>query len=1062
MDSLQDEFILGLDLGTNSVGWAIVDWRDGGPTKLIRAGSRVFDAGMDVDNKSGKESSRNLARRSARLIRRQHWRRGRRLKKVFHLLKHFGLLPDGKVSTPEDRQNFLNELDKTILASPWFSARRSSVSVAEAQHVMPYILRAAALDEPLEPFFLGRALYHLAQRRGFLSNRKETKTCAKDKEEEEGKVKTGIAELRKHMDGTGARTLGEYFSRLAPTEARIRGRWTARSMYEDEFDRIWSSQTQFHPESLTPELKKTLRSAIFFQRPLKVQKYLIGRCDLEPGERRAPAYRLSSQRFRLLHKVNDLRVLSSDGTERRLTPEERKKLIDTLELQDDQKFPAIRKLLGLPKTTHFNLEEGGETKIPGNRTASQLYSVFGDRWIQMSSQERDRVVEYIHGFQRTDKLRAAGAKKWSLDDAAAEKFANVTLESDYLSLSNRAIEKLLPSLEENANYHDARFNAYGEPSENKLFDLLPPLDRWREIRNPGVTRVLTELRKVVNAVIREYGKPAEIRIELARDLRQTKAQREKAWKKSRENQRARDKAAAKILKEVGLSQPSNEDIRRVLLAEECNFTCPYTSRTIGMSALIGRESQYDIEHIIPFSRSLDNSLANLTLCYHEENRNVKRNQTPSEAYASNTERFQEIIKRVKQFRSDFARDKLRRFQMTTAEVEQAMKDFTSRQLNDTRYATRLAADYLGQLYGGQVDPEGRRRIRATAGQVTAFLRNEWKLNVILQDGATAKGGAVPKSREDHRHHAVDAVVTALTDDGTIQALSRAAERAPIERRRRFGVLEGPWPTFVDSVRTEIEKVVVSHRPQKKVSGALHEETFYGAPKGNTAKNLRRVRKPLERLSKGEVNGIVDGEIRKRVLEKLSAHGTENPADVFTDPKNLPFLEAGDGRRIPIKSARVFKKLPTFALGSGRSTRHVASESNHHIEIFAELDRDGREMLWDGQVVPLAEVQSRMRLRQPLIVREFGPDRKFLFSLSRGEIVECDTPSGGRNLFVLRKMSQLGTGQIQIGFAPVQDARQAKIMQTSRAWLWAGPDSLRERHARKVVVNPLGEITESHD
>ena len=730
-----------------------------------------------------------------------------------------------------------------------------------------------------------------------------------------------------------------------------------------------------------------------------------------------------------------------------------------LELEGDQTFPAIRKLLGLPKTAHFNLAEGGETKISGNRTASQLHAVFGERWLAMSAQERDQVVEYLNSFERGDKLAEAARKKWALGKEA-DQFAAVTLEPDYLGYSRLAMEKMLPTLEEGGSLQDAIFNAYGERKERQeIHDLLPPVDRWREIRNPGVTRSLTELRKVVNAIVRQYGKPMEIRIELARDLRQTKAQREKTWKKNRENQRARDKAAKKILDEVGLRQPSNDDTRKVLLAEECNFTCPYTGRTISMSALVGRESQYDIEHIIPFSRSLDNSFANLTLCYHEENRNVKRNQTPGEAYTSNPEQFQEILGRVKQFRSDFAREKLRRFQMTTAEVEEAMKDFTSRQLNDTRYATRLAGDYLALLYGGRVDANGTRRIRATAGQVTAFLRNEWKLNTILQDGPTINGGTAPKSRDDHRHHAVDAVVTALTDDGTIQALSRAAERAPLERRRRFATMEGPWPDFVNSVRAQIETIVVSHRPQKKVSGALHEETFYSAPV-KPSQSIRRVRKRLDQMSKSEVEDIVDDKVRKCVQEKLADLGKEDPAAVFADEKNLPFLKAGGGRQIPIKSARVFKKLPTFPLGSGRSTRHVASDSNHHIEFFVELDADGNEVEWDGCVVPLAEAQKRIKLRQHVVQREWGPNRRFLFSLSPGEVVECYAGSGEPKLYLLRKMSHLGTGQIQIGFAPVNDARQAKVMQTSRAWLWAGPNSLREKKARKVVVSPLGEVSRS--
>ncbi len=155
--------------------------------------------------------------------------------------------------------------------------------------------------------------------------------------------------------------------------------------------------------------------------------------------------------------------------------------------------------------------------------------------------------------------------------------------------------------------------------------------------------------------------------------------------------------------------------------------------------------------------------------------------------------------------------------MSTREVEEAMSDFTTRQLNDTRYATKLAAEYLALLYGGRVDDSGRQRIRATAGQVTSFLRNEWKLNAILQDDHSANEGTTPKSREDHRHHAVDAVVTALTDDGTIQALSRAAARATSEGRRRFGAMEGPWPDFVDSVRSVVDQITVSHRTQKEDS-----------------------------------------------------------------------------------------------------------------------------------------------------------------------------------------------------------------------------------------------------
>jgi CRISPR-associated endonuclease Csn1 len=307
---------------------------------------------------------------------------------------------------------------------------------------------------------------------------------------------------------------------------------------------------------------------------------------------------------------------------------------------------------------------------------------------------------------------------------------------------------------------------------------------------------------------------------------------------------------------------------------------------------------------------------------------------------------------------------------------------------------------------------------------------------------------------------VDAVVTALTDDGTIQALSRAAERAQSERRKRFGVLEGPWPDFVDSIRRVVEGIIVSHRSQRKISGALHEETFYGVT--DAGGNIRRIRKRLGNLSANEVEGIVDPEIRKRVQEKLASVGKDDPGSVFSDSFNFPYFQTGDGRRIPIKSARVLKKVPTFPLGKRRSVRHVASDSNHHIEILAELDGNGTEVEWDGYVVSGSEAQRRLKTRRPVINRGFGPGRKFLFSLSPGEIIECDTPAGERAFYVLRKMTQKERGDIQIGFAPVRDARQAKVMQSSRAWLWATPNSLRQKHARKICMSPIGDVSEAHD
>ena len=1077
-----EDFVLGIDLGSNSIGWALVKLVDDNPAGLIRAGARVFEAGMKGDLESGQEESRNKARRDSRHQRRQLWRRARRLKKIFKLLQSFGLLPARNTSTPDERQDLLNELDRKIMSSEWFANQRASGRFPEPDQTLPYILRATALDGPIEPHFLGRALYHLAQRRGFLSNRKQ----AAKKDEDEGKVKSGIKRLRQEM---GDLTLGQYLASLSPSEKRVRGpeRWTHRDMFTEEFERIWKAQAKHLPELLTEERQKELRKAIFFQRPLWFDPNTVGRCELEPDCQRAPMYTLLAQRFRLLQKVNDLQIEPPGGLPRYLTPEERAKLSNVLELQGDLSFhksrkvngeavPSVCDLLGLPKKVTFNLERGGEGKIPGNRTTSQFYAVFGERWLEMSAEEHEQAILDVHGIQNDQALKRRALKHWNLEEKAAEAFREISLEPEYLNHSRKAMEKLLPLLEQGMSYAEARKQAY--PESFQADDPLPALPALQaeqtrkylgEIRNPAVARSLTELRKVVNALIRENGKPARIHIELAHELKKPKKARVQISKKNRENETSRKKAGERVKEITGESYPSRDDIRRVQLFDECHGQCVYCGENIAGKNFLGRESQVDVDHIIPFSRCLDDSYLNLVVCHSSCNR-VKGNRTPFEAFSG--ERYEQILDRVKEFAGDktTTQAKLRRFLMDDEMLKKFLDDFRSRQLNDTAYASKLSAKYLGLLYGGGSDVAHDKRIFPTAGRTTSYFRGLWKLNRILNDGPTTGGGRVSKSRDDHRHHAIDAAVIALTDDAMIKRLADAAQRGQ-ELGKRFGSLEGPWPNFVDSIRAEIDKIVVSHRVSKKVSGALHEETNYSRPfpvaaissspksgrRSETAATEVRVRKPLAVLTKPEVGKIADPAVRKLVEKKLAELGGDPKK--FADEKNLPSFPSSG---VPIKRVRINKATPVFSVGKGRTARHVTAESNHHLEIFAELDHNGKEFEWGGAVIPMHEAYRRLRAREPIIKKDHGEGRLFKFSLAPSEVIECDDKNRGRSFFAYRKVTQFTKGGIQIGFAPLNDARKAREMQVSRAWLWTTPNTLGERNARKVVVSPLGEVSESHE
>jgi CRISPR-associated endonuclease Csn1 len=1054
-------YVLGIDLGVQSAGWAVIDLdADGKPCGVRRAGVRCFESGVGSETEiaMGKDKSGNADRRQARLQRRQLWRRGRRLKKVFHALQKAGLLPADRASTPDERHDLINKLDAELAKTYVPEGDRV------AAHLLPYRLRCLALDQPLPPFAFGRALFHLAQRRGFQTNRKNV---AKEGDDDEGAVKAGIADLKKFMADAGARTLGEYFAGLDPEaeKQRIRKRWTAREMYTDEFEKTWAAQSPHHPQ-LTAECKQRIHGAIFHQRPLKPQKGLVGMCELEPDCRRAPRAALEAQQFRYLQKVNDLEICTPDGEIWPLCDSQyaelRSKLVALLETHAEVEFKSLRSKLGLKKPKgsetdyRFNLEAGGEKKIKGNGTNARLLKALGeDEYAKLPADRLAAIIDDLLAYEKPDALVGRLQTRYGIAPQAAENLAEVTLEDGYALLSQKALRKLLPLMEKGIRFATAKKEAYGDYAGRlELRDSLPPLlDAVPDLRNPVVCRGLTELRKVVNALIRQYGKPDLIRVELARDLKRSGKERTKIWEQNRRNEKDRDLARKKIADRLRCDQSdvSDADVLKVRLADECNWECPYTGKSIPMEGLVGKHSQFDIEHIIPFSRSLDNSFANKTLCHHEENRNVKQNRTPHEAYAGDEKRWQEIIGRVSRFRGSAAIAKLRKFRQ-----EKPDEDFAARQLQDTRYMSRLAAQYLGLLYGGQIDADGRRRVQVSAGRITGYLRDEWNLNAILSDGDDEK------NRDDHRHHAVDAVVIALTEPGTVQLLSSSAALAEQRGHRLFVPVDKPWPTFFDHVRASVDAINISYRVNRRVSGALHQETLYSKPQKRKEKNgkeveYRHVRKPLQNMSADEIENIVDDTIRELVKAKLQQIGGE-PKKVFADEANHPYLTARDGRRVFIHKARIRKGIFVVPIGAPKSPRYVAPGSNHHMEIVAILDEKGNEKRWEAITVNLMEAAQRVREGKRVVERDHGPGKKFLFSLAGGEYVEMDDDAGKRDIYRVTVIS--GS---QIEFRLHRDARPITILKKlPGARVRCSPGALLKAKARKVVVDPLGNVLPAHD
>jgi CRISPR-associated endonuclease Csn1 len=651
----QIAYKVGLDLGSASIGWAVIqcvwddsiqDWR---PNGIEGLGVRIFTAGTAGDVQKGRDESRAIERRKARGARRGLARRAGRIRGLFLTLVKAGLLP-----TPPNLNKgpLAPMIDQTI--------KELDIALIKADEnadssKLPYYLRAKALDYPLKPFELGRALYHLAKRRGFKSNKRAD---AKTDSEERGKVKEGIRREAERMQAKGARTRGEMLSKENPEIERIRARYHAREMIEYEFNTIWEKQMDFHPGLLTDELRSEIHKCIFDQRPLKPVDHLVGYCSLEPGRwikvkrykrrddrpldkprsvsvfkapRRLALADPLAQQIRLLQRLNDLKIKYADGTTGVLTPEQRTWLLE--QLQDgDVSLKDIRKQLGLKKQDGLNFESGLKSVV-GNRTAGKMREILGKTWDLYTELNKSKLVYQILKSQNISDLKSKlEAAEWRLEPDIAARLADVDLEDGYLAFSRTACEKLLPGLEAGRSLNSIREEIYGASKPQEAMNELPRVaEAFPDLRNPVVSRVLTELRKVVKAIIRRWGMPLSFTLELARELKQTREARKAITKKIEERTKEREQAKKALIDGGHVAVPKPRDIDKYLLWKECGGAlaiCPYTGKPIAITDLFSSQSPWDIEHIIPYSRSLDDSFANKTLCWSEFNRNTKHNKLP--------------------------------------------------------------------------------------------------------------------------------------------------------------------------------------------------------------------------------------------------------------------------------------------------------------------------------------------------------------------------------------------------------------------------------------------------
>lgn len=1042
--------VWGFDIGTTSIGFAVVEIdEEKSEGSIVHEGARIFPEGREEK----KLEPRNQARRTARLLRRQIRRRRLRRKFLREAFAEAGLLP--RFNTPE-----------------WDALMNDGTD--------PYLLRARGLREKLQTQEFARALYHLCHLRGFLSARRgdERPQDKKARDKEEGTINEEIKGWEGKLRG---RTWAEFLVSGDPeAPARRRGHHIHRRWVVDEFNRLWNVQAEFHPELLTDGLKEKLLTILLYQRPMFWRLQTVGQCWLEKGEPACAKGSWLGQQFLMLQHVNNLRLRFLGQPSRPLESEERKILLEKLQRQGNMTFAgvsaALKKLWkerDLPGKPEVNLEAGGETRLLGNIIEAQLAKVFGDGWDAHPMRDRLRAELYPRLFAIYN--RKVGEKRIELhrkDDfkdeitpararftEEAQRDFNITREqaqqlaefeppSGWLRFSEKAVRKLLPSLEDgwSLNEQDGALDqAYpgwrGETSA--AVDRLPSHPKaMPALRNPSVNRALNELRKVANNLLRVYGKPGIIRIELLRELKKTKKQRLEINSRYGKNRNRREEAK-RDLEEKGV-RPTAETIEKWILWKESDEYCPYTShitnRKIAFNELFGR-GEYQVEHIFPLSRSLDNNMLNKTLCATEVNK-AKGNQTPYEYFLNRPEEWGAIKDRLQRWveKGTFPPEKMKNF--LRDDYPPGQEDLEERQKADSSYIAVEARKFLTRL-GVPVE--------VVNGQVTAQLRSRWGLDAILNHGDSKKA----KNRADHRHHAVDALAVALTSRAFVKRLSDFYARG---KRGENPKLPQPWENFFMDAKVKTEAIIVSHRVQRKVSGPLHAQTYYGdtrkvESKGGVDYGIFVFRKPLEGVSNSEIDDIADPEIKRIVREHAAKRDGDLKKAIWeAGYPVLPDKKTGEAR--DIRKVRLLvkqqKKLMAPVWPKAKTGAHPRTFAdpgeNHHMSIYRSPEG---EVFFE--TVTLFEAARRLKAKEPVVRRTSENGGQFVMSLAPGDVLEFPAENGGRSLRIVT--SVWASGQIVL-----EEHTEA----AGNVWSRPNPASILRMGACKVSVDPIGRVRPAHD
>lgn len=979
--------VWGLDLGSASIGWAIVK-EDNNVTKIVALGSRVipYDGTEGQDFVKGTGESRNTLRTKARTIRKGYDRYQLRRKYLVDVLVKNRMMPDEN----------LKSLPKKQL----------------------WELRSKAVTEYISKQELGRILLWLNQKRGYKSCRSEANLGKKDTEY------VVAVKCRYEVIKERNLTIGQHFyNELCNDEYfRIKENVFPREAYIEEFDKICEKQ-KVHLGLSNELIAKIRNEIIYYQRPLKSQKGLVAVCEFEGtwktkdgkeyfvGPKVAPKSSPLFQLSKIWENVNNIKLSTKYGEDIELTLDEKLKVFDYLDNNERLTSTDLFRILHKSKK-EFTVTKQLEKGIQGNIVKTAILKILGKNYKELLKLDLTIIETEQFGYLYDKKTgEILGEKSFKYIDSKVEKEPFYQLWHTIYSINNvqecsnalqkgiivvrkkgkddevrvkidketadklaaidfckfafgnksaKTIRKILPYLMEGDKYSEAMSYAGYDHSNSwtkddnlrrDLLDKLKPIDK-NSLRQPIVEKILNQMVNVVNAIIEKYGKPDEIRIELARELKQSRDERNSADLKMSKRQRENE-IIANRLEEYGLRATRNNIIKWRLYQEidnqdsKLNAICVYCGQPISLTeAMLGRE--VDVEHIIPKSKLLDDSQSNKTLAHRHCN-STKGDMTAYDFMKTKSKQeFDNYVERVGLLYSKKIISKTKRDKLLMSE-DKIPDNFIDRQLRESQYIARKAREILQTVC---------HNVWATSGTVTAELRHLWGWDDVTMNLQMYKYKDFPNlietvewesehgkrkhskeviknwtKRDDHRHHAIDALTIACTKQGFIQRFNtlntsrtrndmrNEIEKCSVEYKDKLTLLEKyiilQCPLSAKEVEDAVSQILVSFKAGKRVAvwgkrkvgkggnkrvvqdriivprGALSEQFVYGRIRSiEKNKTLKYLFNNPHLIFKPYIKILVEQRLNKYENDTKKALASLKEDPIYLDVDKTKLLEYG--------------------------------------------------------------------------------------------------------------------------------------------------------------------------